>query len=259
MTALAARPAERWAPWIVGLLAFALSTWDAGRPGLWFDEVVTLTSAERSWASLIHLLGRVDAVHAAYYAVMHVWLDVVPYSPWTLRIPSALAVAATSGLLVWLGGRLWSLPAGVVAGLAFPLIPRASWMAVEARSYAFAALAATLLVCSVVVAVRMNRWTRWVAVGAAVVLAAHFFLYSLLLAPVLILLVALQERRLLPRLLVALGGAGMVCVPLLLTAIGQRGQIGWIKLVTPGRALTSPYYAYLWRIAPVGNASPRSR
>ncbi len=54
---------------------------------------------------------------------MHVWLAAVGYSPFTLRLPSAIAVGVTAALVVILGSRLISLRVGVVAGVLFALLP----------------------------------------------------------------------------------------------------------------------------------------
>ena len=98
-----------------GVVVFALvvSLAGIGVPGLWFDEVATLAASQRSWDALGRMLTDVDAVHAAYYALMHVWLGVVGYTPALLRVPSA-----------WAMRRSWAVPsAGRGAALCTTLPP----------------------------------------------------------------------------------------------------------------------------------------
>jgi hypothetical protein len=129
--------ATRWMPWPVALVALVVAGWNCWMPGLWHDDVATLVAAERSWPSLFAMLTQVDTVHGFYYVLMHLWLDVVDYSPLTLRLPSVMAVAGTSVVLAKLGQRLWNPAAGAVAALTFVMSdpPRRSawWLSVLAR------------------------------------------------------------------------------------------------------------------------------
>lgn len=238
--------AHTWAPWGVGLLALLVTGWDAGVPGLWYDEVVTLTMAERSWSSMFSVLGRIDAVHGVYYSVIHLWMDVLPYTPFILRLPSVILVSATAVVLFKMGAKQWNLVAGIVAGLTFIGIPRSLWMSTQARSYALAAFTITLAIYLFVVALEKNQRRLWVGFGAAMALAVWAFLYNILLVPVLVAVALLQRPTSghLRRAWIAVAAVVAAALPLILVAASQRGQIGWINHTTLKRALTAPYYAF---------------
>ncbi|MCS6556035.1 hypothetical protein [Curtobacterium flaccumfaciens] len=56
---------------------------------IWLDDNAIIAASTRSWDALQDLTGRIDLVHAAYYVGMHLWFDLVGYSPFTLRFLSA--------------------------------------------------------------------------------------------------------------------------------------------------------------------------
>ncbi|WP_188888867.1 hypothetical protein [Curtobacterium luteum] len=120
-------------PLVVGLLGSTVSVVGSWVPSVWYDEAATVTSATRSWVALGREVPHVDVVHALYFAVMHVWFAVVGYSPFTLRLPSAIAVGTTAALVVLLGTPLAGQRVGLVAGLLFPLLPRVTWMVLYRR------------------------------------------------------------------------------------------------------------------------------
>lgn len=236
--------AARWGPVAVAMLGL-VSGWDFWVPGLWTDEVATVIAARRSWASLFRMLGSVDAVHGFYYVIMHAWFRVVGYSPFTLRLPSLLAVVATAVVLVLIGRHLWTPSAGVVAGVVFLAIPRTVWMAGEGRSFAPATLAVTLSVYFLIRALALDgRW--WLGFAAASTLSVWLFMYSILLLPVLLLVAMLHrpapaQRR---RLWLAVGVAVSTSLPLVLFSLTQHKQISWIEKTTPDMALAAPPDAF---------------
>ncbi|MFT2691059.1 hypothetical protein [Clavibacter zhangzhiyongii] len=81
-------------------------------------------SATRDWDGLLRMLSTVDAVHGLYYALMHVWFDLVGYSPTSLRFPSAVFVGLAAAGVVLLTRTVSTRATGVVAGIAFVAIPR---------------------------------------------------------------------------------------------------------------------------------------
>jgi mannosyltransferase len=161
-------------------------------PSVWYDEAATVVSATRSWSQLWAMIQTVDLVHAAYYAFMHLWFDVFPYSPVSLRVPSAIVTGVAAGLTVALTRILVDRRTSVVAGLLFCLLPRVTWMGGEGRSYALSAMLAVALTLVLVVAARRTaesgaaRTHRsvvgwWVAYAVLAVVSAAFFLYLALL------------------------------------------------------------------------------
>lgn len=228
------------APTVVGMLAFVISVAGIGIPSLWYDEVATVTSATRTLPQLWQELGNIDAVHGLYYLVMHFWFQLVGYSPFTLRLPSALAVGAAAALIVLLGRQLGSPRFAVLGGIVFALLPRTTWMGSEGRSYAATALLAVAVTLALVVAVRGHSARLWILYGTLAVLATVFFVY---LALVLVAhavtigwwLLASRGHALpsatswLRTAVVALAAM----IPFGLAVVGQQGQLYWLKPIGP--------------------------
>ncbi|WP_209561410.1 hypothetical protein [Frigoribacterium sp. PvP032] len=194
---------------LIGVLATLVSGAFLWVPSVWYDEAATVVSATRTWGQLWAMIHTVDLVHAAYYAFMHLWFDVFPYSPTSLRVPSALATGVAAGLTVSLTRILVNRRTAVVAGLLFVLLPRVTWMGGEGRSYALSALFAVALTLVLVVAARRTaedghaRTRRsialwWVAYAVLAVVACAFFLYIALLVvghALTMLVRVLRDRR----------------------------------------------------------------
>ena len=202
----------------------------SGVPGPWLDEGATILSAQRPWSSLLEMLGNIDAVHGLYYVMMHLWFDLVGYSPFTLRLPSVLAVAATAVILARLGKRLFSARAGLWTGFAYLVMPSATQYAVEGRSTALAACSVTLAVLFLVEGLHRQSTGWWFGYSLAIVLAVHLFLFNGLVFMVLPVVLWLMpaSRRQWARFTIGSSLAAAICIPLLVTALPQRGQVAWI-------------------------------
>ena len=222
------------APVLVGLLAFAISAIGIGIPSVWYDEAATITATTRSWPQLWAMLGNVDAVHGAYYVLMHLVVDAVGYSPLALRMPSALAVGATAALVVVLGRQLGGARVGLIAGLVFSVLPRVTWMGGEGRSYALTAFFAALLTIAMLRSQSGSR-RHWIVYGALALLACAVFIYLALVVlahGITLLWKTLRGREGsladLRRWAIVTGGAGLVGLPLALEIVSQDGQVAWI-------------------------------
>ena len=72
-------------PLVAGLANAAVSFVAITTPSVWFDEAATVSGATRSIPELLHMLGKVDAVHGLYYMLMHVAFGATGYTPLSLR------------------------------------------------------------------------------------------------------------------------------------------------------------------------------
>ena len=215
---------------------------------LWLDEVATVSSSTRSWDSLAVLTSKIDFVHWSYYALLHVWFDIVGYSPFALRAVSAIAVALTAGVLVLIGQRLLDLATGLIAALVFLAMPNVSLIAANGRSQALEMLCAALASLLVIVAIdeaRRRPSRSWVLVilwgGYAVVSFAGislqlWFVFVVAGHAVTVLISVLSRRRARVRVMISAGVAivvvAAVTVPFALHAMAQSSQIGWLKAPT---------------------------
>ncbi|BDZ49557.1 mannosyltransferase [Frondihabitans sucicola] len=238
-------------PWgdavLVGAVGLVVAVAFSWVPSVWYDESATIVSAQRTWTELWSEIHTVDAVHATYYALMHGWFALVGYSPFSLRFPSAVAIAVAAALLTVLAKELTTKRTGIVAGLLFVLLPRVTWMGGEGRSYATATALATAATLVFVLAVKRTGTTRrahtlwWTLYGVLALASTAVFLYSALLIVGHGVTLALWIRR--GRLqgrstpwrpaaagwIVSAGIAGALLIPLARLASTESKQISWIS------------------------------
>ncbi len=250
---------------LVGVFAFLLTAAFSWVPSVWYDEAATVISATRTWPELWRMIGTVDVVHAAYYAGMHLWFDLVGYSPLTLRLPSAVATGLAAGGTVVLGRTLGGRRLGLLAGIAFCLFPRVTWMGAEGRSFALGtalAVALTLVFLAAwtrgsrSVAVRARWWAGYAVLAVVATLVFSFLAFLVVAHGVTALWALASVRRVrgpaagdgaadaaaradrLPAVRGVYGWAaaalvsGLACVPFAIVAANQSGQVDWIDPVS---------------------------
>ena len=211
----------------------ALITWlGSWNPSYWGDEAATVLSAERPLHTLFAELSRVDAVHGLYYLGMHFWIQVFGASELSTRLPSALAVGALVAGTVVLGTRLAEVRFGILAGLVCAVLPRTSFLATEARSYAIGSAVAVWIMVYFVGLWRrreLRRWP-WLLLGALVAAASYLFLYLVLLAVVqgAILLASERGRALRRRWLQSLAVTAAGAAPIAWVAYAERHQVAFL-------------------------------
>jgi mannosyltransferase len=200
---------------------------------LWHDEYATWQAATIPFPAFESLIHRMDLVLAPYYLLMRLWILVFGDSVVSLRMPSVIAMAMTAGLVTLLGRRLSGLPAGVVAGLLFAVLPAVTRYGQEARPYAIAMMLAAASTLLLLRALDRPTWPRWLLYGVSVVLlgCAHIVAVSILAGHfIAVLSAARRTRRLLPwRWLVPLVMVVSTIGPLALEASKQDAVIQWIR------------------------------
>lgn len=173
-----------YAPAYAPMCVPALIVLGGGVPGLdrdslWQDEATTAAIAGRPLPQLWHTLGSVDAVHGAYYLLMH-WLlaalgGVVPLEV-LIRLPSLLAAAAAAAGVAAVGRAAHSPAAGLLSGCVFALLPVVSRYAQEGRSYA-------LVTAAVVWGTYFLVRRRWAGYAVALAVACVLNLFAVLVLP----------------------------------------------------------------------------
>ena len=217
---------------LLGLAAALLAFAGAGIPSYWGDEAASVLSAGRPLPSLFAMLGRVDVVHGLYYLFLHGWTGLVGTSEALVRLPSAVAIGfAVAGTLV-LGSRLGSRSTGIVAGAVLAVLPVATRMGIEARSYAFVMAASVWLMAWLVVLVRRRETRSLVWAAYAVAYAASLYLYLYLALLVFVQLsIVLSLRGTRPtalRWLAASALAAVLAAPILLAGTSQSDQVSFL-------------------------------
>jgi mannosyltransferase len=257
--------------WLViavpALAAFGINVAGLSGPSLWRDEAYTRDAINRSLSHLLSLLHHTDAVHGAYYVLMHFVCEVIGTSDFALRLPSVCAMAVATGftaaigrrssVLAGLSGR-WADATGLLAGLVFATAPYATYYAQMARSYAFVTMFATAASYLLLRTWADGGWRWWTGYAVAVACTGLFNTFGLLIIPAHALTVlavgsgsagsssaasagsdaesgsraesgaARWLRRMAGPWLVAAAVAVVVLVPLLLLSFRQRGQISWL-------------------------------
>ncbi|TDX80550.1 mannosyltransferase [Rathayibacter sp. PhB151] len=236
---------------VVATLLTLLGSWI---PSYWNDEAATLRLARLSLPELLAFAQQKDAVHVVYALLMHGWIAVAGESELAVRAPSALAAGAGAAGVFVLLRALGRPRAALLAAIVFVLLPRTSFNGTEARS---SALATALVVWAAVLVVRAARdggVLRWVAFVAVAGLANAVFLYCVLVLPAFALLAAAvgprRGRALGAGVLGAVLSVG-VASPVILTAAGQSGQIGWLRSqpVNAYTVVVESFFGSAWWLA----------
>ncbi|KJK54906.1 hypothetical protein UK12_32030 [Saccharothrix sp. ST-888] len=221
------------------LVTLLVGLYRIGTPELWRDEISSWSAATRSLPQLFAILGNVDASNGAYYLLLHAWTEVFGDSVLSLRLPSALAMAAAAGFtalaaLRWFGSRV----AAVAAGLLLAALPNVSAYAQEARSYAFVTCAVAAATWCLLRALERPGPARWAWYGLCTALAGVLHLVSLSSLAGQCVVVALYlrsapDRRVLRQFPVAVVVALLPALPVMLLGRRQSGrQLDWITVAT---------------------------
>jgi mannosyltransferase len=257
---------RRWSrPLVIAVpMAVAAVTggYQLGSPSLWRDEAYTKDAIGRPAGQLVAMLGHQDAVHGAYYLLMHVIAGVIGTSATALRLPSLCAMVVAAGFTAAIArraavlggppapaaGRRLDVPAltGLLAGLLFATAPYMTYYAQMARSYALETMFATIATYLLIRAWPDGRWRWWLGYGAAVALTGLLNIFGLLILAahgVTLLLTPARGRlaaggqaaagrlagRFPWRWLAASAAAVAVLSPLLAVTRHQQQQIAWLS------------------------------
>ena len=251
---------RRWSGWLViavpAATAFVVGGYEIGGPSLWRDEAYTKDAIGRPLGQIFALLGHQDAVHGAYYILMHAIAATAGTSATALRLPSLCAMVIATAFTAAIGRRAAALalppdagresrldiPAltGLLSGLVFATAPFMTYYAQMARSYAIVTMFATIATYLLIRAYPDGRWRWWSAYAGAVALTGLFNLFGLLILAahgVTLLLTdargqAANGRRIgrIPlRWLAASAAAVIVLGPLFRVARSEQKQVAWVS------------------------------
>lgn len=211
---------------------------------LWLDEGASLYSAHLSWSALWHQSRVVDRVFLAYYAVLHLWVEISANIEW-VRFLSVIAFGLTVVVIGHLGNRFGGFWCGVIAAVLTAANPLMIDAALDVRPYALSALAATIAIYSLL---RWrdsadDRWFRRFCIASLVALVLHIFA---ILAPLAVLVIVflvrpMTLRRSWRRVVVPLGMTLLLSLVYAFLVLGQRGQIAWIPRMSVIRLLVDAY------------------
>jgi mannosyltransferase len=220
---------------VSALATFLIGMWRIDQPSFWRDESVTILVSGQSPGDIVAYVRNTDAVHGAYYLLMHM-ITGFGQSELTARLPSALAAALAAGGITVIGRRLVSARAGLLAGLIFALLPVVSRYAQEARSYsivsAVAVLATYLLLRALATTTTRAAWFGGYAVSVAALGWLHLDAILLVGAHTVVVLVHWRmagSARPLAWWIGAVVAATAAVLPLVAEARSQAAQVSWLR------------------------------
>ena len=218
---------------IPAVAAFVMTVWNVGRPSMYGTEAVTKWAASLPLPSLFHVLMHVDAVHGAYYFVMHFVL-LAGGGTFMLRLPSVIGMSVAAGLTAQLTRRLTgSNTAALFAGLALAIAPLTTEYGQAGRSYAIDT-AASVITWSLFLTAVQHRTApphAWRNYTIAVALTAYLHEMTLLViaAQLVTLVWARAPRSTWLRWTRAVFWAVVLSIPLLVASFVQSRQVNWIR------------------------------
>ena len=175
-------------------IAFALILRGIGDRQLWRDEHATWWAASLSFHDLSVLIRSTDVVFTPYYVFMHGWVAVAGDSPAMMRIPGAVAMAASAGLLALLGRRLFTTQAGILAGFVLAVVPLTTRYGQEIRPYPFAVAAVLLSTLLLARALDRPSFKVWVGYTLSVPLIGWSHLVSLAVLAAHLVMIVIARR-----------------------------------------------------------------
>jgi mannosyltransferase len=234
-------------PVALGLIAFVVSFAGSWIPSFWSDEVATVRAVSLPLPDLFEFLAQKDAVHGTYDIIIHAWSQVFGTSELALRAPSAIAVGVAAAGLVVIGRQLRNPWLGVIAAAIFTLLPRTTYMAAEARSYAMTAAVAVVLTIAFLAVRSSGRVIALVIYAVVAICAMVLFVYlgMLVVAHLAALLLLRPQRRVVIGFAITAAISVGVVAPFLRVALGQRGQIAWLASqpsANPWTVLVEPWF-----------------
>jgi mannosyltransferase len=209
--------------------AFLLGWWRISSRSFSAVEAATLAAARRPLGALLPMLTHVDAVHGAYYLLIH---EVLFFggSEAVVRLPTAVATALAAGVLAALGRRLAGPGLGLAAGLLYAVLPPVTLAAQTARPFALST-AFTVVTCyRFVVYIREGGRRNAACYAVALALTGWFDVMAVLVVAANALTLAWAPparpgRR--KEFAAAVAAAGLAVSPVAALALSQVGQTQW--------------------------------
>ncbi|MDQ6804509.1 MAG: glycosyltransferase family 39 protein [Actinomycetota bacterium] len=220
-------------------LAAVLAFYEITTRSLWLDEAASVAIASQHGVALWHAMEHDGGNMLAYYALLHGVIGLFGDSTLVIRFASALATAATVGIVAFLARTLFDRRVAFAAGLLTAVSLTLVYWGQDARSYALMMAFVVASYLSFVALVDAGhgrseagappaRWA-WLAYVVTTVLAAYMSFEAVLIVPAQLLSLVWLRGRPLRSVISAVAVAGACCLPLLVLA-ERRGssQLFWV-------------------------------
>lgn len=128
---------------LIGAAVTLLTLLGSWFPSLWYGEAAVISGGRRSVPELAELFGSGHAAQFLPSLLAMLWTPIAGESEVLWRLPSALCTGATAAALALIGQRAATLRVGVLAAIAFVMLPRVNGMGMDAEGFALSTAAAT--------------------------------------------------------------------------------------------------------------------
>lgn len=228
--------------------AFAVYFGGISHEPIWYDEAISATIANRSFAGILAFMPN-ENHPPLHFLLLHVARLLFGNSEWALRLPSALGAVG----LVALGAGpvrrlLGDRTAFAYAGVAL-FLPAILINAHEARGYSLCTLAVTAAVLYGFLAATEGRTRDWVSFAVATLAAGYLHYYGLIAAALaqgcVVLWVLLRKREQTRRCLITAAVAFLGYLPWIAVFVGQTARVNrdgfWVPRVS-GQAILAAFF-----------------
>jgi mannosyltransferase len=215
---------------LVGIvLGLALVAWSvyvrsrAFHEAYWIDEGLSIGIAHHSFFSIPGVL-RQDGSPPLYYMLLHFWIGVFGTKESATHAMSLVFSTLTIPVGLWAGWKLFGRWAGILTGVLCAANPFLTTYAQETRQYSLVVLLSLLstVFFLFVFVQRERRYIPFFAVSLALLLYTHLWSAFFVLGTLVVLLFLMRRQRdLLRDALLGYGGALLLYLPWIPTALYQ--------------------------------------
>jgi hypothetical protein len=221
----------RLRPWaVLGIAAgLALVAWSvyvrsrAFHEAYWIDEGLSIGIAKHSLLDIPSVLKQ-DGSPPLYYMLLHFWIGFFGTKEVATHALSLVFSTLTIPVGVWGGWKLFGRWAGIVTGILCAANPFLTAYAQETRQYSLVVLLSLLATVFFlfVFAQRERRYLPFFAVSVAALLYTHLWAaFFVMAAGLTTVVLARRQRELLRDALLGFGGAFLLYLPWIPTAVYQ--------------------------------------
>lgn len=160
---------------LLALLTLVLNAQGRTQFPFWSDEAYTTLAVRAStWNDFLQVNLRNEETPPLYFAMLRLWAGIWGDSrEGTLRLFSALCLAATIPAVGWLGHQMWNRRIGLLSALLLAVNPFAHYYGQEARAYTLTLLLAALLFATAVRFIRQPSTLAWATYALTGILALY--------------------------------------------------------------------------------------
>jgi mannosyltransferase len=211
------------------LLALALCLYELTARSLWLDEAATVAIASQHGAAFGAALAHEGGNMLGYYALMHVLIGLFGTGSLVIRLPCAIAAAATVAIVGRLAMRLFGRRIALASGLLTAASLSLVYWGQNARGYVpMIALIAASFLSFVALLEEDAGWRAWVTYVVVSTAAVYAGLEAVLVVPAQ-LVVLLWYRNRAGAVASAVAATAAFCIPLVVLAVNRgSGQLFWV-------------------------------